>query len=99
MKNRGAMRAVIVAFMGGVVLTLLSLMRVEYFPWPDFVHWKYGFPLLLLTHQTSSIAGPVDMWFLDVGAVLIDLLLWTAVTSLIYAVYRQRSSPRRSTDP
>ena len=98
LKNRGAVRAVIIAFTGGVVLTLLSLMRVEHFPWPDFVHWKYGFPLLWLTHQTSSIAGPVDEWFLDPGALLVDLLLWIALTSLIYAVYRQRSSPRRPTD-
>ena len=88
------MRAVIVGFIGGVALTLLSLARVEYFPWPDFVHWRYGFPLLWLTHQTSSIAGPVDKWFIDQGALLADSLFWILITFSLYSVYRYRSRLR-----
>jgi len=85
-------KPVIVSIMGGLVLTLLSILRVEYFPWPDFVHWKYGFPLLWLTHQTISIAGPVDKWFLDLGALLADILFWMTITLSLYAVYRSRST-------
>jgi len=85
-------KPVIISLAGGLVLTLLSLTRVEYFPWPDFVHWKYGFPLLWLTHQTVSIAGPVDKWFLDLGALLADVLFWMIITFPLYAVYRVRSA-------
>lgn len=88
------MRAVIVGFTGGVVLTLLCLARVEYFPWPDFVHLRYGFPLLWLTHQTSSIAGPVDKWFIDQGALLANLLFWIVIAFSLYSVYRYRPTLR-----
>jgi len=96
--SRGLMRAVIVGFTGGVVLTLLSLARVEYFPWPDFVHWRHGFPILWLTHQTSSIAGPVDRWFIDPGALIADFLFWILLTFFVYSVYRYRPhTPNAST--
>jgi len=42
-------------------LMLPGLVRSENFSWPDTVHTSYRFPLFWLTHQTSSIAGPVDL--------------------------------------
>jgi hypothetical protein len=75
-----------------LALALLSNLRAEHFPWPDFDHWRYGLPLLWLTHQVSSIAGPVDRWFLDMVSLTIDMLLW-ALTALGLTYLLERRSP------
>jgi len=65
---------------------MLSLLRAEYFGWPDFEHWSYGFPFLWLTHQTSSIAGPVDKWTVDLLSLGLNMVVWlVASTAIAYA--------------
>jgi hypothetical protein len=64
-------------------LMLLSLVRSENFSWPDAVHTSYGFPLFWLTHQVSSIAGPVDLWHVHPMDLTVNLLFWFGIASLI----------------
>jgi hypothetical protein len=72
-----------------IVLTLLGLVRSEYFPWPDFVHTNHGFPIFWLTHQTSAISGPVDLWFFDFFGFLITIIFWFIIALLSLWIYRK----------
>jgi len=75
-----------------LTLALLSNLRAEHFPWPDFDHWCYGLPLFWLTHQVSSIAGPVDRWFFDIVSLALDMLFW-ALTALWPIYLLERKGP------
>ena len=44
--------------------------------WPDFVHVNYGFPYMFATHTLNTIAGPVDKWSVDMGALALDVAFW-----------------------
>ena len=57
----------------GMILALTWGFR---FDWPDAVHVSYGLPIVWATHTLSTIAGPVDIWYVNVLALLIDLLFW-----------------------
>jgi hypothetical protein len=73
-----------------VALTILALTWGSEFNWPDYYHIDHGFPLVWATHTLSTIAGPADIWQVNMTALLIDLLLWlglmvAAVTIMLYA--------------
>ena len=51
--------------------------------YPDNLNVSYGFPLRWGTHQLVTIAGPVDVWSVDVAALLIDLVIWLCLVILI----------------
>jgi len=57
-------------------LTVLALMWGVRFDWPDYVHVNYGFPMVWGTHTLNTIAGPVDVWKVDLSSLLVDLLVW-----------------------
>lgn len=59
-----------------MTVTLLSLLRGEHFPWPDFDHWKYGFLLFWLIHQTSSFIGAEDKWFIELPNFFVNFVFW-----------------------
>ncbi len=44
--------------------------------WPDYVHTNFGIPFTFATHTSSTIAGPVDAWDVDVSALAADLAFW-----------------------
>jgi hypothetical protein len=59
-----------------VVSTILALTWGTMLNSPDFVHVNYGFPLVWATHTLSTIAGPADIWDVNILALWADLLLW-----------------------
>lgn len=71
------------------LLTLLGLVRSEYFPWPDFVHMKHGFPMFWLIHQTSAISGSVDYWLFDYWGFAVDMVFWFCIALLSLWVLRR----------
>ena len=79
------------------VLAMASGMLVD---WPDYVHTNYGFPLTFAVHTLDTIAGPVDRWSLDVGALTVDLSFWLVgsfvmlVASIYYLLRRTVSTER-----
>jgi hypothetical protein len=77
--------ALILAFL----LTLVGLVRSEYFPWPDFVHATYGFPIFWLTHQTSAISGPVDLWMFNYLGLAVDMIFWFCIALLSLWILRK----------
>ncbi|HJX23387.1 MAG TPA: hypothetical protein VJ574_03135 [Candidatus Bathyarchaeia archaeon] len=48
---------------------------------PDLLRVDYGWPLAWGMHTMSTIAGPVDIWKVNVIALAIDLLIWFAVVA------------------
>lgn len=72
------------------------ITRGRSFEWPDFVHFDYGFPFTFATHTTSTLAGAVDLWSLDMGSLAGDFLFWTAgtIAILLGFVYLARREAR-----
>jgi len=67
----------------GIVLTTVSLVRYEHESVPDLAVTGYGFPLVWLSHQTTSIAGPVDVWSIQWLGLISDLLFWWVISIAI----------------
>ena len=86
---------VILGFLGiWTVLTVLAVTWGTRFDWPDNVHIDYGVPLVWATQTLSTIVGPVNLWSVDVAALMIDLALWlgimvTAVAAMLYFFNRK----------
>lgn len=59
-----------------IALAITALIWGFRYDWPDFVHVDYGFPIVWATHTLSTIAGPADIWQVNITALSIDLLIW-----------------------
>jgi len=78
-------------------LTIPTLTWGVMFDWPDYVHVNHGFPMVWATHVLSTIAGPVDVWRVDIPALLINLIFWLGSMAAGVIVIIHFSSPKRST--
>ena len=58
------------------ILTIFALTQGNRFDWPDNVHIDYGLPLVWATQTLSTIIGPVNLWDVNITALMIDLALW-----------------------
>jgi len=58
------------------ILTIVALIWGVMFDWPDYVHVNYGFPIVWAKHTLITLHGPVDIWEVDVSALLINLIFW-----------------------
>ena len=65
------------------VLTVAALTYGWMTSYPDNVNLSYGVPLRWGTHQLITIAGPVDVWRVDVSALFIDLVVWVALLIVV----------------
>jgi len=54
------------------------------------IHIDYGFPLVWATHTLSTIAGPADIWKVDITALIIDLAFWLGI--MLYFFNREHSN-------
>lgn len=70
----------------GVVLTFMSTLRFETETIPDSTVTRHGLPFFWLHHQTSSIAGPVDIWSIQWTFLVIDFALWFIISAAILYV-------------
>ena len=73
-------------------LTFSSLLYAKRFPWPDYEHIKYGFPLFWLIRVLSTIAGPTNFYIVNYGFFMGDLVFWFMVTLAVMWLLRQRMS-------
>ena len=62
------------------LLTILAMSWGNRFDWPDNVHIDYGFPLTWSTQTLSTILGPVNLWTVDVTALILNLTIWLTIT-------------------
>ena len=61
------------------VLTIFAVTIGTRFDWPDNVHIDYGLPLVWATQTLSTIIGPVNLWDVNITALMIDLALWLGI--------------------
>ncbi len=72
-----------------VVWTVLAIFAVTWgtrFDWPDYVHIDYGFPLVWGTQTLSTIVGPVNLWNVDVNALMLDLAFWLGIMVTVASI-------------
>lgn len=72
------------------VLALAWGLKVDFY---DDSHVQYGFPLVWAVHQLVTIAGPVDTWYFDSPALLINITFWlgTMMVSVVALRYFLRA--------
>jgi hypothetical protein len=66
----------IVVATGWAIASVMAMTWGTLVNWPDYLHSNYGFPLTFATHTLDTIAGPVDKWRVDIGALTLDLAFW-----------------------
>ena len=78
------------------ILTILAVTWGTRFDWPDNVHIDYGFPLVWSTQTLSTIVGPVNLWIVDVTALMMNLIFWLGImlitTSIMLYFFNKKSS-------
>jgi hypothetical protein len=76
------------------VLTVLGVTWGTRFDWPDNVHVDYGFPLVWSTQTLNTIIGPVNLWTVDITALMMNLVFWLgtmlAVTLLVLYTFDKK---------
>jgi hypothetical protein len=73
----------------GIIFTLASLARYERIDVPDLAATRHGFPLVWLSHQTMSIAGPTDIWYFEWTNLILDFAFWYLISTLLVYVWRK----------
>jgi hypothetical protein len=72
-----------------VILSAISVFALTFgikVNWPDFVHVNHGFPLRWRVHTLSKIAGPVNLWSVNITALALDIAFWLALILLIQII-------------
>ena len=82
------------------LLTILAMSWGNRFDWPDNVHVNYGFPLTWSTQTLSTIIGPVNLWTVDVTALILNLTIWFTImlittTILLYLLNKKPSDKEK----
>ena len=81
-----------------VAVTIVALTWGFTYDWPDFVQIDYGFPFVWATHTLSTIAGPADIWEVNITALTTDLLLWLgSMVGLMGFIFKMKG--RRTEKP
>jgi len=75
-KKQGSVVLVLPLAVVWTALTIIALTWGFRYDWPDFVHVDYGFPIVWATHTLSTIAGPADIWEVNITTLTMDLVLW-----------------------
>jgi len=82
------MRRTYVTFLFMVVwlsVTFVSLLWGVDYSWPDNAHIDYGFPLTWATNTTSTIAGPANLWSVNLFNLFVDLVFWYGIMISVVA--------------
>ena len=71
------------------ILAIVMLVFGRPVSMPDNVHTLHGLPLNWGTHQLVTIAGPVDIWRIDMINLTVDLVIWFAMIILVPFVLKR----------
>jgi hypothetical protein len=69
-----------------LVVTAIGLLWGSNYNWPDYVHADYGIPLNWATNTLSTIAGPANLWSVNISNLLIDIVFWLAIMIVAVAL-------------
>ena len=84
---------VIFFLIAGFIVTIFALLWGFMYDWPDLVHVDYGVPLTWATNTLSTIAGPANLWEVNISNLLIDLVFWFSIITIIVAVLLYKLKP------
>ena len=77
-------------------ITILALTWGTQVNWPDNVHTNYGFPLTWSTHTTSTLIGSVNLWMVDMSALIINFTFWIVImliaVSILLVLFNKKAS-------
>jgi hypothetical protein len=69
-----------------IILTIGAVTWGTRYDWPDNVHVDYGFPFVWSTNTLSIITGAVNLWTVDITALIMNLSLWLGIMMIIEVV-------------
>jgi hypothetical protein len=69
-----------------MILTIIAVAWGTRLDWPDNVHVDYGFPFVWSTNTLSTIGGVVNIWTVDITALIINLCLWLGLMLITESV-------------
>ena len=69
-----------------IILTIFAITWGARYDWPDNVHVDYGIPFVWSTNTLSTIGGAVNLWTVDITALIMNLGLWLIVMLIIESV-------------
>ena len=83
------------------LVTVIALLWGFHFDWPDYVHTDYGLPLTWATNTTSTLAGPTNLWSVNLGALAVDLVIWLGSLTFVVALleWKLKKSEKQSDLP
>jgi hypothetical protein len=64
------------------IISLIAIIGISYgrlVSFPDAESRIYGLPFNWGTHQLVSIAGPVDIWSVNISNLVLDLAFWFVI--------------------
>jgi hypothetical protein len=68
------------------ILTIFAVTWETRYDWPDNVHIDYGFPLVWSTQTLSTIIGAVNLWIVDITALITNIIFWLGIMLIITSV-------------
>ena len=74
-----------------VAVTIFALLSGIQYSWPDNVHVDYGMPFIWATNTLSTIAGPANLWDVNLTSLLFDLMLWLGIMVIAIALILWKS--------
>ena len=92
-------KSLLILFSFLLIMVFLTIMATSWgnrFDWPDNVHIDYGFPLTWSTQTLNTIIGPVNLWTVDIAALILNLTIWLTImlittTILLYMLNKKPS--------
>jgi hypothetical protein len=67
-------------------VTVVAVTWGTQYDWPDNVHTDYGLPFVWSTNTVSTIVGAVNLWAVDMSALIINLGFWLGILVVLTAV-------------
>jgi len=69
-----------------IILTILAVIWGTRFDWADNVHVDYGVPFVWSTNTLSIISGAVNLWTVDITALMMNLSFWLGIMLIVELV-------------
>ena len=69
-----------------IIVTIGAVTWGTRVDWPDNVHIDYGVPFVWSTNTISIIIGAVNLWTVDITALIMNLIFWLGIMVIIEAV-------------
>jgi len=70
----------------GSVIAIIGIAYGRLYSVPDAASKIYGLPLNWGVHQLVNIAGPVDIWSVNITYLVLDLIFWLIILLVLPSI-------------